>query len=320
MTTGGQDADQPTDYHLLPDLYTTESILKLLQRNGMEHEQSDNTDFFAACSSQFTKRQPHMSKDETTTTSIAVVKMLQKCEALLNVSTSYLQGQASLASLASLANTWVARKKVLTAAPVFLTAELSFPYNALPHKPLVSLNDSEDHSKYRLLSNARLVTSNVHGDTKPLRSKLGIDSMVFKASLQHLFEMASNSQILSVFQQQHHPLQASLLEDVQQIYDLTMTMIDASLTDAGAPSTAVHTWHNLLKSKTWILVQKKKFVRPDQLCFDTDSHCESGKHSQLQHYLMPVPATEHARLSFACSQGQTHTVNILCVCKASLDL
>ena len=196
--------------------------------------------------------------------------MLQNCEVFLNFSKDDLQ-------LNGLAREWEAWKRALQAAPVFLTADLSFPYNVLPHPPLVSLKDSEDHSKYRLVSNAWLVTSNIHGDTCPLRFKLGLPSMVFQASLYHLFQMSSNSQILSVFQQRHHPLQASLYEDVQQIYELTMTMIDSSLTADGAPSDVVSTWHNLLASKTWVLVQKQKFVRPHQLCFDTESDDVSGK-------------------------------------------
>ena len=260
----------PTDaFQLLPDTYATDSILKMLQLKGLGHEKSTDLTFFGACASQFSKRRPQFSKDEIVSTSIALVKMLQNHE----VSLRPVGGENPVQ------REEVAAKVLLWELPIFLTAELSFPYNLLPHELLVSLENSLDHAVYRLVSNATAVTSNIHGDTAPLRNRLCCKPKLFVACLKHLLCIASNAQIETVLQQQNHPLRAALCEDVQQIYSLTMSCLTHNVTVHGLPDSIVESWHTLLRGRPWILVQGKLFVRPDQLCFDVDADSKSGEAS-----------------------------------------
>ena len=161
----------PAEYTLLPAKFATPSRIAVLKKCMLQHEDVKSADFFLACVRQFIKLARSMGKDERTKHSISLVSMLQR-----NIE-AY-QAYASAPNV----NTWPAVKVYLADCPIFLSADLPFPYDG---RQLVSLKHSEDHANYRLVGNAAAVTSNAMGDTNRLRAKLDLPT---EPQLAHVVE------------------------------------------------------------------------------------------------------------------------------------
>ncbi len=155
-------------------------------------------------------------------------------------------------------------------------AKLSFPYNSKPWRPLTSLESSEDHAHYRVVSNSVPVTDNIHGDTRPLRSQLGLPAGP-RFVLDHLLNTATDEQILAVLQQRNHPLQDNLLADIQQTSELVLNQVTDMITANQTSQEAFRTLTQWLKRHPWVMVQNSKFVCTSQLCFDLDADSAYGE-------------------------------------------
>ena len=251
-----------SEHVLLPEKYTTPQRLTVLKKQGLGHAGADNPAFFLQCASQFSTRSSSMSRDDSRRVSRYLVDMLH------NKLSSFMQSS----------DLWSKHQQDISACKVFTRAQLSFPYSTNSSSSIstaisfVSLSDSEDHDHHRLVALAVPVTDSAHGDTKWLRTQLGLQAgpklqhvvqhLVQTASAGHLETAAQNSANLS--------LQQLLLDDVQQAYQHIVDSISSS-----DPALAQVT--DKLMQEPWVLVQGCKFVRPHELCFDLAQDINEGE-------------------------------------------
>lgn len=254
---------------MLPAQFATEAILAVLKKRGLLHEDCSDPQFFLACARQFVRLAHSMSRDDKTRHSITLVSMLQR-----NIS-SY-QTLASSPAWSS----WAAVKSYLADCPIFLTAELTFPYDMTTVPQLVSLKDSEDHANYRIVANAAPITSNAMGDTNLLRAKLGLPTEPqLRHVANHLLRTVNADRVAALFampKSRANTLLDFLLEDIERAYGHIVKRVEGFFV-AGKSNDHVFAWlSQRLEHDPWVLVREGKFVVPRELCFDIAEDSSKG--------------------------------------------
>ena len=229
----------------------------------LNHEDSDTPEFFLACAKQFVKLAPDMSRDDKTRHSISLVNMLQR-----NIST-YLNSISSR-HLHTL-------KTYLADCPIFLAAELGFPYDMGPKQQLVSLRDSTDHAHYRVMANAVAVINNAMGPTSLLRSKLELPMEPrLELVVHHLLKTVKADSVAALFampRSRAGNVLEMLIEDVDHAYGHIVEGMEKLL---AAGDSKRFSLANRLYLDPWVLTDSGKFVVPNELCFGAAQNSRQG--------------------------------------------
>ena len=254
-------------YTLLPAQFATEPRLTVLKSSvlRLKHEDSETPDFFLACAKQFVKLAPNMSRDDKTRHSISLVNMLQR-----NISTYFTLASHSSQHLYTLMT-------YLADCPIFLTAELGFPYDMGPQQQLVSLRDSTDHAHYRVAANAVAVINNAMGPTSLLRSKLELPTEpTLEHVIHHLLKTVKADSVAALFAMPRSKagiVLEILIDDIEHAYGHIVEGMDKLL---AAHDTKQIILANRLYLEPWVLVDGGNFVVPKELCFGATENSSQG--------------------------------------------
>lgn len=241
--------------------------MSVLKRRGIRHEESDNPDFFLACVRQFVKLARTMSRDDKARHSISLVNMIQ-CDA-----EAYKEWAQTPA-----VNGWAAVKAYLADSPIFLTAELSFPYDQGRRQQLVALKHSEDHSNYRLVANAVAVTSNAIADTNKLRAILDLPTEPQLAHVvEHLLILAKGNTVQLLSKSRADPLFTLVLEDIEKAYGCIVNGVHAFLRASNTQDPVYVSITKRLAREAWVLTPDHAFVTANELGFNMPSEASSSK-------------------------------------------
>jgi len=206
-----------------------------------------------------------MSRDDKTRHSISLVNMLQR-----NICTYH-----RMASHSSWH--WDAIKTYLADCPIFLTAELGFPYDMGPKQQLVSSRDSTDHSHYHVVANAVAVTNNAMGPTSLLRSKLELPMEPrLELVIHHLLKTVKADSVAALFampRSRAANILEILIDDVDHAYGHIVEGVDKLLP---AGDTMQASLANRLYLEHWVLVDSGNFVVPNELCFGATRNSSQG--------------------------------------------
>ena len=205
-----------------------------------------------------------MSRDDKTRHSISLVKMLQR-----NIST-YL----TMASSSRHCNTL---KTFLADCPMFVTAELGFPYDMGPKQQLVSLRDSTDQAHYRVVANAVAVINNAMGPTSLLRSKLELPTEPrLELVVHHLLKTVKADSVAALFampRSRAGNVLEILIDNIDRAYGHIVEGMDKLL---AARDTKQLSLANRLYLEPWVLVDGGNFMVPNELCFNATENRSQG--------------------------------------------
>ena len=251
-------------YSLLPENYAEGSRLATLQRYGLAHDNLQDHRCFMACTDQFVRmyegkyRTAGMSKH-----SGMLLEMLQ-----CNVE-SY---KARIPQAE-----WEEACHLMSTKPFLLKAAVVSPYDSNAGPLLVSLQDSEDYTHYRMVANAVAVTEPSLGDTIQLRAMLGLPAGPQPQHVvTHLLHTAEARR--QQMQSGHNigPLNKHVEEDVQKAYEYLVRLVSQQLASKQHRELAKLT--KKLREAAWVMVQtSQRFVAPCDLVFEIDEDQEGGK-------------------------------------------
>ncbi len=127
------------------------------------------------------------------------------------------------------------------------------------------------------------VTNNAHGDTKELREKLGLPAEpLLEHVVSHMLKMAAAGHMESLSKQSSKPLLDILLQDTQQAYQFIVKSIGQKLAAPGGTNASLDSNVTAkLAQEPWIWVAGRRFVRPNELCFDLEDTAQCGNASAL---------------------------------------
>lgn len=256
---------------LLPAIYASPERIAVLKMHSIRHEDLPTATFFLACVRQFVNLTPTLSKEDKTRHSLALASMLQR-----NVEAYRAEARNSMV------NTWAAVKIYLADCPIFLTADLPFPYNQGKHEQLVSLKDSEGHANYRLVSNAVAVTSNAVSDTNKLRARLGLPAKPQLAHVVgHLLMIAKGDTQQLFSKSRADPLLALVLEDIENAYACIVNDVNNLLLAANSEDPLYISVNRQLATQAWVLFHDRNFVTPNELGFNLLADTSTSELEQL---------------------------------------
>ncbi len=173
---------------------------------------------------------------------------------------------------------WPAIRERLSNCPIFLTADLVFPYDLGPHAQLVSLQGSADYVNYRLVSNAVPTTHSVMGDTNLLRVKLDLPTEANLLHVVHHLLKTAQSQKVQDLVACARPGQAvGLTQDISTAYRLIITRVQDMLS-AGVAYTdpVLFEVAQALRHQPWILMPDGRFVMPSNVCMNVKADTLPG--------------------------------------------
>ena len=260
-------------YQLLPAVYTTEGALQTLRKMGLRHEAGTSSDFFMTCVYRFESRIASLSRQQQVSCSQALVRMLSTV-------VSYYYPGDRIRDMTDYTQ-WASITLQLSKCPIFMSAQLQFPYNLRKPDVWVSLAGSVDFSQRRLAANAIAVTSNVYGDTNPLRSKLFLpDAPEMLHVVDHLLQTAASDAIQQALQKRNTDARRAILQDVDKAYQFIFDKANIHMTSPTLPTGYVPTFTaaaDKLAKHPWVLVDGHKFVLPSKLCFNVDEDATEGE-------------------------------------------
>lgn len=159
--------------------------------------------------------------------------------------------------------------------PILVAASVVSPYEAPSSSVLISLQDSEDYSHYRMVASTVPVSDPKHGGTTVLRELLGLLAGPQPINvITHLLQTAKarNEQM----QNQLNPpaLDKHIQEDVDSAYVYIVGAVSQALAAGQRRELAKLT--KKLVEVPWVMVERvQRFVAPCDLVFDSEE--EHGK-------------------------------------------
>ncbi|DBA97093.1 hypothetical protein WJX77_010501 [Trebouxia sp. C0004] len=206
-----------SSYILLPSEYSPAQRQAVLKRHGLAHEGTPDPHFFIHCSKRFDAIKDDLSRDDSRRLSRLLGDMVQ------GNADSYQNNRDASTSLS------------VSACPVFKSADLHFPYSSnCEHPAFTSLRHSTHHDHYRLVSLTAPVTDNAHGDTRELRTKLGLPAEpVLEHVVSHTLQMAAAGHMEALSKQSSKPLFDNLLQDTQQAYQFIVKSVSQKVAAPG---------------------------------------------------------------------------------------
>lgn len=204
-------------YDLLPDKYTKDNRLAALRERGLAHDDLPDPKCFLTCADQFVRL--YQGKDRS-------VSMVKHSRLLLEM----LQRNVTSYKLSAYAQ-WEDTRHLIATKPIFVRASAVAPYDNTAAPLLVSLQDSEDWTHYRLVASVVPVLEPLLGSsTIQLREQLSLPA---GPQPQHVIDhvlqtaRARNDQL----QNQHTPppLDKLIQEDVVKAYKLMVEVLDQYL-------------------------------------------------------------------------------------------
>ena len=248
-------------YSLLPEDCLQGDRLVVLIKNSLASEKLPDHSFFLTCTDNFLQHcvyVPDMHRSFKQKMSLQLAQMLQ----------------ANTIAYKASSSSWAEAKEALNAIPIFMTAELQKPYKTYTDEEFVSLQDSADYSNYRLVSNALAITHYCYQTTElrealklPTRPKVG-------QVISHINITASDTN-KKVGSAPIQPLPKQVVEDVQAAYLRIFEMLSNLL--QAEDKEHLQLLAQRLTAQPWVLVQNKRFVTPDELCFDIDEEYEHAE-------------------------------------------
>lgn len=252
-------------YDLLPDEYAKNKRLATLRAHGLAHNDLPDPKCFLACADQFVRLYDGKNRSASMIEhSRLLLEMLQR-----NVSSYKLRSSEAL---------WEETCHLISTKPIFVRALAVAPYDNTTAPLLVSLQDSEDWTHYRLVASIVPVLEPLLGSsTVQLRQQLSLPAGTQVLHVvDHLLQTARarNDQL----QNQHTPppLDKLIQEDVEQAYEVIVEGLDTYLILEQHKELAKLS--KKLMHAPWVMVQAaQRFVAPCDLVFDIEQDLDHGE-------------------------------------------
>lgn len=251
-------------YDLLPDEYIKDNRLAALRAHGLAYDDLPDPKCFLACADQFVRL--YEEKDRS-------VSMVKHSRLLLEM----LQGNVSSYKLTACAQ-WEDIRHLIATKPIFVRASVVAPYDNTTAPLLVSLQDSEDWTHYRLVGSVAPVLEPLSGSsTIQLREQLSLPAgPQLLRVIDHLLQTARarNDQL----QNQHAPppLDTLIKDDIEKAYKFIVEVLNQDL--AHGQRSELAKLSKKLMQAPWVMVQAaERFVAPCDLVFDIEEDLDHGE-------------------------------------------
>ena len=252
------------------DAFAQEEWMPALKAHGLKHEDYPDANFFLTCANQVVRL--HNDKelsDSTFNHSETLLKMLQR-------------NLASYKAAESRPSEWDEINRSICVKPICVKTVSVYPYETRPGSRMVSLQDSVDYSHYRMVANAKVITSPTF-NTRELRTALGLPAAPQAMDvITHLVQIAKsrNGQLRSLQVPPVGELDQRIQQDVHEAYSCIVKSVSHYLALPSEQPAELARMTQKLAAVPWVMdPHSQKFLKASELMFTIVEGDEQGKTS-----------------------------------------